>query len=564
MKEQIKKELEILIQDIIDDKNIELNQSHFLAFELANFIVKKEDIIKKEDIPGSERIIFDINTYKGSLPIIEQIANYVRICGDTKEFTKGPKKEVLLEGNISDLNINTIKDNLRIVHQIRNDIAHGNYEIHSNFLETTGQIKCTLPWTLIRDFNQHIIKEDPAFNIDDVLSISEIFDQYQTNNYFARILGMRPECTRAEILHIALYSYALLTFSDIEKNINSYSNLSINSLYLIEPQDEYINKCEKIKRVLNEFQDDITKKIQNYQRCSDEEAKERIESSIQKEINEASQGVDELFFGAKDTAGSKIRNAVLHGNYIVGRYDNILMYDKNNQADEREKNFPVGLYYKDFFNQIKNINNCQLQHNKINDIIYMVSNVNNLKEVTEFLREILKHSSAGIDIDDVYSVLSSTNNLIKIIENNTSTNKIDRITESVQTIIKLIVDNKNLHNTLYDMFLSSPESRSLAFLADFMDEGDLKDLLTIIPPNKEIDAISKLYLTETVLLTESKNLLSLLNFKCLDSSGSIDMETLIRDKEQAEMKLSDYIDENDMPTDDRKTLAKTVKVFRLS
>lgn len=564
MKEQIKKELEILIQDIIDDKNIELNQSHFLAFELANFIVKKEDIIKKEDIPGSERIIFDINTYEGSLPIIEQIANYVRICGDTKEFTKGPKKEVLLEGNISDLNINTIKDNLRIVHQIRNDIAHGNYEIHSNFLETTGKIKCTLPWTLIRDFNQHIIKEDPAFNIDDVLSISEIFDQYQTNNYFARILGMRPECTRAEILHIALYSYALLTFSDIEKNINSYSNLSINSLYLIEPQDEYINKCEKIKRVLNEFQDDITKKIQNYQRCSDEEAKERIESSIQKEINEASQGVDELFFGAKDTAGSKIRNAVLHGNYIVGRYDNILMYDKNNQADEREKNFPVGLYYKDFFNQIKNINNCQLQHNKINDIIYMVSNVNNLKEVTEFLREILKHSSAGIDIDDVYSVLSSTNNLIKIIENNTSTNKIDRITESVQTIIKLIVDNKNLHNTLYDMFLSSPESRSLAFLADFMDEGDLKDLLTIIPPNKEIDAISKLYLTETVLLTESKNLLSLLNFKCLDSSGSIDMETLIRDKEQAEMKLSDYIDENDMPTDDRKTLAKTVKVFRLS
>ena len=136
MKQEIVTELKQLVQSLLQNNNNEsVNEKQLLGIQIAEFILSKENIIKKSDVNGSDIIQFNLD----ECPV--QILNAINSLSALVTLDKEPDySKIEITGNANLIN-NTLKRKIFCIHALRNSFAHGqHYKIENNCFIIDNQI----------------------------------------------------------------------------------------------------------------------------------------------------------------------------------------------------------------------------------------------------------------------------------------------------------------------------------------------------------------------------------------------------------------------------------------
>lgn len=339
-KEKIKNELKQLIEDMLQGNKVTLNEEQLTGITLANFIIQKEDIIKKatETILNDageeqkiEKIYFDCETHKQYLTLIKAFSK----CINFKNTPNIDISKIELLNYYGNEDEQKLKELIGIIHLLRNSIAHGKYEIEDGIIKINnlGRLECEIPLKYIKYFNGVARKHHT--NSGDDIRIINMFDQLQAS----------PNYTN--LLMTAIYSYSLLVFADIDENNNScsYSNLNLKDVIIVHNMMNFIEYWKQVQSPVKSSKDMLERKKETYENCRIEEGKSRIDADAKNSINNKTAG---KYNSLKIAIGPKIRNPLLHGNCMIDLDGNFILYDKKSNIDNKIHSAlqisPIGLF----------------------------------------------------------------------------------------------------------------------------------------------------------------------------------------------------------------------------
>ena len=254
MKEEIKISLRELTEELLAGNNVTSNKIHEIGFTISKFVIIKENMIKKCDVNGIEKTVFNVNENLDYLFPINKLADYIR---ETSSFIN-LSGDMILNG----VHGKKLKDNIQIIHMVRNALAHNKYEIEDGFLKIDNPsfLVCDIPFELIEEFNDKC-----TYNFNKNLG------ENYPNNITNLFLNDKLENTK-RLLYMSLYSYILFVSSaiDFEKSTKidaesgeevklSFSNFPpiYSEPYCIKMSHEYSTATKQVFHELSNVYDFI-------------------------------------------------------------------------------------------------------------------------------------------------------------------------------------------------------------------------------------------------------------------------------------------------------------------
>ena len=423
-KQDIKKSIKELIHLIINNDfstsslltNMFFNDSHYIGITIANFIIQKETIIKKSEEEAGETIYFDSDTYHDYLHAIKKLAESVKDNGiiyiDLNEVNLQRCEELS----------NNDKNNIKIIHILRNSIAHGMYEIDGDnlIINNPGFLQCKIPIQDIENFNKTCMS---LYNPNNVQSenkdIAQIFkDFYASKSYKSNIIAL-------------IYTYALLIFADVQEN--SYDNIDITGLNIHYNMASLTDNYQAFKKEFQKKRKNLEEKKINYDKCQDEERKTIIANNLNARIDSFS-SYDRLQ-PLKKFIGSRIRNTIMHGNCFQLDDNSLALFDKKNQADNKV-NTIFSISAINLFTVMNSINGNEKEKSDVSIALSLIRNI--LLDIRNLLDEINDESISNI-IEQIDFLINES----FIIEEGTP-----HIIKTINSLMGLIIENKTIQKII--------------------------------------------------------------------------------------------------------------------
>ncbi len=395
MKTKITMGLKRLIQSILENNpHKSINKKQLIGIQIAQFILVKENIIKKSDINGSEIITFNIDECpKKILKTIKSLNKFI-----TLDIEPDYDSKMQITGN-PDLITTTLKHNIYCIHALRNSFAHGNYKIKNKHFIINNPIsglKCSIPVNEIIKFNNVCMKHLAYHDTNDIFNLFKKFNhnQYQTSNL-------------NELLHIALYSYASIALSKWD-NINLDFSKIIFAYTEVEPtfpnnNHEYQRKKEIVDKII---ENDLLKNNETRKPKSIPEKiktlKEHPSLSFYEDIKNKEQEIQNTLNNTLNQMNNEgirsLRNSIEHGHYTITSNNNILLEDMTDQNNNESTTFQTITSPEGLFNLINDIYKENLTNDDFSFLYYIV-----LKENKDFFNQISvaeKHLQEMMELDE--------------------------------------------------------------------------------------------------------------------------------------------------------------------
>lgn len=423
MREKLKIFFKECITKLLNNKKIKIDDKLSMGFDIVNFIVQKESVIKKEHVSENvENIIFDIDENRSILKTINWFADRIRKQLKVPYYSDN---EVNLSGGdfLDDNYIIKLKSDLQIIHQLRNEIAHEHYKISKNCIITDDKLKCKIPFKDIRKFNSilaknYILNFDVDPNKDNTINMAAIFslhDKLDDYNY-----------NSVEFLYMALYIYMCLVFAHYD-SANSFKDIKTGmfELYSLDPKHQCKKEIDHINDDVNFIKDDIDKIVFDKTIYD----VDRIKS----DIHSIQHSCDRHIRAKGDGVLRSVRNACLHLNCEIDKDMNIILFDKTNQADNTSISFNAKVQFEDLFNftraihEADNIENenyryqeiCAALDTTIIDKLYKCDNI----------------IADAVRIDDF--------GILQVIEINENTSRLNKMIDSIYELAEFITDSSD-------------------------------------------------------------------------------------------------------------------------
>ncbi len=351
MKEEIKNSLGELTENLLNGDNVAINQNHMIGFEISKFILIKEHLIKKSDISGAEKTTFNVEENFDYLNSINLLAAYVR----------SNNMEININGTVELIGVHSerLKENVQLIHMIRNSLAHNKYDIEDGFLKinNNGFIICDIPLELIKKFNDEC---------------TDIFNKNLDGDYSNDITNLflnRNLENDNKLLYISLYSYMVLCFASVDKDMDVVNIKSVNmqpnfisTNHQFNTEDaavrDCVTKCSRFQPDLNNLYEHLNP---NY-----------YEAMATKENNLRNKLIDKINDRHIQNLRS-IRNSIEHVNFLVNDDGTISLFDMNNQSDIDSKTYEITNSAKHFFTFTREIDENNISNDEfafLNDIFY--------------------------------------------------------------------------------------------------------------------------------------------------------------------------------------------------
>lgn len=397
MKQEIVTELKQLVQSLLQDSNNEsVNEKQLLGIQIAEFILSKENIIKKSDVNGSDIIQFNLD----ECPV--QILNAINSLSALVTLDKEPDySKIEITGNANLIN-NTLKRKIFCIHALRNSFAHGqHYKIENNCFIIDNQISGlhgSIPISEVITFNNICIKYIPHH---DTKNIFNLFKDFNQNQYQA----VNPN----DLLHIALYSYASIVLSELDfENIDLDFSQMISAYSEINPifEDNSTHEYKKGKDTLetlieNDFlrnresqkPQNIPEKIAHLKRYPSL----KFYLSIQKQAIKSKTKINNTIKNMQTHGIRSLRNAIDHGHYTINQDNSILLKDMKDQNDDENINYQVIVNPDGLFQLINDIHEKNLTNDDFSFLYYIL--LTSDKEFFNKINETEKHFQEMIDLD---------------------------------------------------------------------------------------------------------------------------------------------------------------------
>lgn len=426
-KQEIKESIKKFIENF-ESRKLPLEALYGIV--VANFVIQKETFIKKyeetvvdenENTITIKKILFDFQKNEQYLPLVNNLANYIR----NHSVPNVDTSTILLENHDNVSDTENIKENIGIIQILRNSIAHGKYEIEGDILKihNAPQLECDIPLKTIEAFNQGCMKLYDSEQYDIAKAFKDFcFNKINDNGYI-----------------ILIYTYSLLVFADA--NENSYDNIDIEGLSLHYNMTQFACDYRLFQNELQRIKDFVKKQKEHYDNCSNSEAKNRISSTIDNALNSFS---PHEFGNLKKNMGSRIRNTLLHGNCLISTIDELgieelFLFDRNNQCSNYPNTF-FRILPLDLFKLSKSINGNSKEKSDASVNHFFILNF--LSTAKEFL--------LNVNIDEINDIIEKIEFLLKF--DYTGNYNKDIINERVNELTEIIFNQRRLQQIMYDIF----------------------------------------------------------------------------------------------------------------
>lgn len=398
MKEQIKDSVKCVLDDFCLAKDDEIMNDCLYGFIISEFVLQKETIIKKIQYPKEkERIVFNYSENYGALLAIRELADCIR------NGLKSPEEsnfDVSIYTNENDVFIDSadLKKDIAIVHNFRNMLAHGFFEINGDCIETSSteminKVECVVDIASLERFNESIVSANISpLNCGYIVECFDGIERYKIEN------GLSLGDAIKELVDKSLWAFAYMNaFFSLNDKLE-YSNFDTSYFELISGNYNYQNFMKK------RYEDFASKGkakndcLEHYHKCSSEAGKLRIsEKAASKKYSINSDDTNFM----KEIFGKQFRNAIMHGNMCLLYTGDILLFDTNNQYNHGKINKYFVISLENFVSLIKNSKENLVDVYKIEAKKYLSRAINNLEN---FNRLSVGFMDNGLSLWDIANV----------------------------------------------------------------------------------------------------------------------------------------------------------------